>query len=100
MAVVLVAVVLNVGALPAENCLMARYTPSRWRSSAFGAKFVLSLGVAPVAVQLVAWIQGATGNFFLLFAVLAASAAAVVVAIIALPREGEAPAAQVVGAAE
>jgi MFS family permease len=99
-AAVLVAVVLNVGSLPAENCLMARYTPSRWRSSAFGAKFVLSLGVAPVAVQLVACIQGATGNFFLLFAVLAAAAAAVVVAIIALPAEAEAPAPQVAAAAE
>ncbi|MGE0651230.1 MAG: MFS transporter [Alphaproteobacteria bacterium] len=97
---VLVAVVLNVGSLPAENCLMARYTPARWRSSAFGAKFVLSLGVAPVAVQLVAWIQGATGNFFLLFAVLAAAATAVVAAIIALPAEAEAPAPQVAAAAE
>jgi MFS family permease len=97
---VLVAVVLNVGSLPAENCLMARYTPSRWRSSAFGAKFVLSLGVAPVAVQLVAWIQGTTGSFFLLFAVLAAAAAMVVVAIVALPAEAEAPAPQVAGAAE
>jgi len=97
---VLFAVVLNVGSLPAENCLMARYTPSRWRSSAFGAKFVLSLGVAPVAVQLVAWIQGATGGFFLLFAVLAAAAAMVVVAIVALPAEAEVPAPQVAGAAE
>jgi hypothetical protein len=79
---------------------MARYTPSRWRSSAFGAKFVLSLGVAPVAVQLVAWIQGTTGSFFLLFAVLAAAAAMVVVAIVALPAEAEAPAPQVAGAAE
>jgi len=82
-------VVLNVGSLPAENCLMARYTPERWRGSAFGAKFVLSLGVAPVAVQLVAWIQGATGGFFWLFAVLAAAAAVVVVAIAALPMEEE-----------
>jgi MFS family permease len=97
---VLFAVMLNVGSLPAENCLMARYTPSRWRSSAFGAKFVLSLGVAPVAVQLVAWIQGATGGFFLLFAVLAAAAAMVVVAIVALPAEAEVPAPQVAGAAE
>jgi MFS family permease len=84
---VMASVVLNVGSLPAENCLMARYTPSRWRSSAFGAKFVLSLGVAPVAVQLVSWIQGATGGFFWLFAVLTAASTAVVVAIIALPGE-------------
>jgi FSR family fosmidomycin resistance protein-like MFS transporter len=87
---VLGSVVLNVGSLPAENCLMARYTPSRWRSSAFGAKFVLSLGVAPVAVLLVSWIQGATGDFFWLFALLTTASAAVVVAIVALPNEAAA----------
>lgn len=96
---VMASVVLNVGSLPAENCLMARYTPARWRSSAFGAKFVLSLGVSPVAVQLVAWIQGGTGGFFWLFALLCAAAAGAVVAIVALP--GDRPtAAQVAGAAE
>ncbi len=96
---VMLSVVLNTGSLPAENFLMARYTPSRWRSSAFGAKFVLSLGVTPVAVQLVAWIQGATGGFFWLFALLCASAAVVVVAILALPGESRAEA-PVAGAAQ
>jgi len=84
---VMVSVVLNVGSLPAENCLMARYTPARWRSSAFGAKFVLSLGVAPVAVQLVAWIQAATGNFQVLFLLLAGAAVCAVAAIMLLPAE-------------
>lgn len=95
-------VMLSMGSLPAENCLMARYTPSRWRSSAFGAKFVLSLGVAPVAVQLVAWVQAATGDFFWLYAMLAASALVSVVAIQALPGEATEPVpAQVLsGAAE
>ena len=80
-------VVLNVGSLPAENCLLARYTPARWRGSAFGAKFVLSLGVAPVAVQLVSWIQGATGEFFWLFAGLSAAGLVVVIGILYLPGE-------------
>ncbi len=80
-------VVLNVGSLPAENCLLARYTPERWRGSAFGAKFVLSLGVAPVAVQLVAWVQAATGGFFWLFAALAAAAGIVTVCILMLPAD-------------
>lgn len=100
-AVVMMSVVLNVGSLPAENCLMARYTPARWRSSAFGAKFVLSLGVAPVAVQLVAWIQGATGNFEALFVLLAAAAAVAVGGILLLPAEAAATPAKIMpGAAE
>ncbi|MDH3242526.1 MAG: MFS transporter [Alphaproteobacteria bacterium] len=86
----IVMVVLNVGSLPAENSLLARYTPVKWRGSAFGAKFVLSLGVAPVAVQLVAWIQGASGEFFWLFAVLGAAAALAVISILMLPREAAA----------
>jgi FSR family fosmidomycin resistance protein-like MFS transporter len=100
-AVVMMSVVLNVGSLPAENCLMARYTPARWRSSAFGAKFVLSLGVAPVAVQLVAWIQGATGGFESLFVLLAAAAAVAVGGILLLPAEAAVtPAKMGQGAAE
>jgi MFS family permease len=84
-AAAVVMVVLNVGSLPAENCLLARYTPERWRGSAFGAKFVLSLGVAPVAVQMVAWIQSATGGFFWMFVVLAGAASVVTVGILMLP---------------
>ncbi|MDX1482894.1 MAG: MFS transporter [Alphaproteobacteria bacterium] len=82
-----VMVTLNVGSLPAENGLLARYTPVRWRGSAFGAKFVLSLGVAPVAVQLVAWIQGATGGFFWLFVLLGSASMLAVIAILLLPGD-------------
>jgi MFS family permease len=84
---VVVMVVLNVGSLPAENSLLARYTPVRWRGSAFGAKFVLSLGVTPVAVQLVSWIQGATGGFFWVFTLLGAAGALAVIAILRLPGD-------------
>ena len=83
----LVMVVLNLGSLPAENSLLARYTPVHWRGSAFGAKFVLSLGMMPVAVQLVSWIQGATGDFFWLFALLGGAGTLAVIAILLLPRD-------------
>ncbi len=86
---VVVMVVLNVGSLPAENSLLARYTPVRWRGSAFGAKFVLSLGVTPVAVQLVSWIQGTTGGFFWLFTLLGGAGLLGVIAILRLPGEDE-----------
>lgn len=87
---VVVMVVLNVGSLPAENSLLARYTPVRWRGSAFGAKFVLSLGVTPVAVQLVSWIQGATGGFFWLFTLLGGAGLLGVIAILRLPGDDKA----------
>jgi len=83
----MVMVVANVGSLPAENALMARFTPSKWRGSAFGAKFVLSLGVGPVAVQLVSLLHERTGDFSWLYITLAVSAAIVAVAILMLPKD-------------
>jgi MFS family permease len=86
-AAALLMVVSNVGSLPAENALMARYTPSKWRGSAFGAKFVLSLGVGPVAVLLVSWLHERTGNFSWLYLTLAAAAAVVALSILMLPQD-------------
>jgi len=65
----------------AENMLVARYTPFRWRALAYGAKFVLALGVGGLTVHLAGWLFDRDGNFALLFslfggaAVLAAAAA-------------------------
>src|SRR5690348_14511513 len=37
---------LAVLSVPAENALLARYTPAKWRATAYGAKFLLALGVS------------------------------------------------------
>jgi MFS family permease len=57
--VTIAAMVAMSAALPAENLLLARYTPARWRATAFGAKFVLAIGSAGLAVPLVQWVYGA-----------------------------------------
>jgi MFS transporter, FSR family, fosmidomycin resistance protein len=75
---------------PAENALLVRYTPGRWRATAFGAKFVLSLGVSSLGVPLVGFIFDRTGDFAWLFVVLGALAAIIVAAGIFLPRDGAA----------
>ena len=74
---------------PTENALLVRYTPGRWRATAFGAKFVLSLGVAALGLPLVAFIYDRTGDFVWLFVVLAALAAIIVAAGVFLPRDSE-----------
>lgn len=89
--------------VPAENLLLARYTPDRYRGTAFGAKFVLSFGVAPLGVQVVAWIYGLGGGFYWLFVALGALAAAAFVAALLLPAERgalAAPAAPAAGLAD
>lgn len=77
--------------IPAENLLLARYTPTRYRGLAYGAKFVLTFGVGPVAVQLVAYFYDGAGTFLGLFLTLAALAATALVAAALLPAERSAP---------
>ena len=41
------------GMQPIENSLVAKLSPPKWRSTAYGLKFVLSFGVGALAVELV-----------------------------------------------
>jgi MFS family permease len=70
-AVATLMVVVNVGALPAENLILVRYAPSGRHGLVFGLKFVLAFGATPLAVQIVALITGRTGGFYWVFALLA-----------------------------
>ena len=45
------------GMQPIENSLVARLTPNRLRSLAYGLKFVLVLGIGSFSVKLVKWIM-------------------------------------------
>jgi len=71
MAGVIVALVIQIGALPAENSLLARYTPASWRATAFGAKFVVALGASALAYPLVSHVYDMAGGVSSLFPILA-----------------------------
>lgn len=88
----IVMVFVNVGALPSENGMVAYFTPGKWRGTAYGAKFVLSIGVSAMAIPLAGRIHDATGGFFWLFMVLGTLAAIVAAAAIWLPNDKTAPA--------
>jgi len=45
------------GMQPIENSLVAKYTPSKWRSTGFGIKFILVFGIGSFAVYGVGWIK-------------------------------------------
>ena len=79
----------NLGSLASENGLLAHFTPSKWRATAYGAKFVLSLGVSATAIPLVAVVYEATGGFTTLFLLLGVLAALVALAAIFLPNDRE-----------
>jgi FSR family fosmidomycin resistance protein-like MFS transporter len=76
---------LGVLATPAENAILARYTPAQWRGTAYGAKFLLALGVSTVGVKLVAITYDRSGSFALLWLELAGCAAFVAAAALFLP---------------
>ncbi len=93
-------IAMNVASQPAENSLMARYTPLAWRSRAFGAKFVLTLGVSSLGVALIPIIYAFTGSLTGLFFALMGFAATGTLAALALPGERPATAAAAMEAAE
>lgn len=71
---------LNVSGQPAENALLSRYAPASWRSRAFGAKFVLTLGISAFGVALVPVVHATVGSlgpmFLIMLGVVALSALA------------------------
>ncbi|MEQ9488126.1 MAG: MFS transporter [Alphaproteobacteria bacterium] len=82
-------VVLNTSALPSENMLLSRFAPSNHQGLAFGIKFVLAFGAAPLGVLLISWTREATGSFSPLLTGMAILATVTILAILLLP--GDAP---------
>ena len=72
----------------AENMLVARYTPFQWRSVAYGARFVLALGIGGVTVYLAGDLYDQSGNFDQLFLMFAGSAVIAVIGALLLPVTG------------
>jgi len=80
-------VCINFGGLPAENLLIARYTPPRRRAFVYGLKFVLALGVASLGVLVEGFLFDLSGGFGTVFTTLAALALAGGIAIAMLPAD-------------
>jgi MFS transporter, FSR family, fosmidomycin resistance protein len=80
--------------LPAENMLLSRFSPRKHRSLAFGVKYVISFGIAPVGLLLVSAVHEWTGEIGTLFLVLAGLAVVVTVSGLLLPNPRRAMARQ------
>jgi len=88
LAMALIAMVAITAFGAAENMLVARYTPFKWRSLAYGAKFVLALGVGGLTVHLAGTLYDYTGSFELLYALFSLSGILAVMCALMLPRSG------------
>jgi predicted MFS family arabinose efflux permease len=77
----------NTGFAAAENMLVARYTPFEWRAIAYGAKFVLALGVGGLTVQLAGNLYDSSGSFDVLYLLFGGAAIMATMAALLLPGE-------------
>ena len=74
------------GTIPIQDTLVARHTTDDWRSTVYALKYLLGLGISPLAVALVALIYGSTGEFTWLFAVFTALSVSIFLTSLLLPR--------------
>ncbi|MDH3474433.1 MAG: MFS transporter, partial [Rhodospirillales bacterium] len=72
---------------PAENVLIARYSPSRHRGLAYGIRHVAGFITAPLGVQLVAWFYGWSEGFGGFFLTLSGLVLIALFAALALPAD-------------
>jgi MFS family permease len=83
--VAMLAVMANLGQIPAENMLLAYYAPQRRHGVVFGLKFVLMFGAAPLSIALVSRLREATGGFESLFYGLGVAALLIAALALLLP---------------
>ena len=84
--IVWLALAFNITFAAAENMLVARYTPFEWRSLAYGAKFVLALGIGGPTVVLAGKLFDSNGNFDLLYLLFGLAAGFATLCAVLLPR--------------
>lgn len=77
---------LVLGEIPIQDALVARYTSEAWRSRVYAMKFVLAISISAVTVPMIALLQGATGDFVGVYAVLAGVVGLVALAAAFLTR--------------
>jgi MFS family permease len=75
------------GQIPINDAMIARYTAEEWRARAYAVRYVVSFTGSALAVPLVAWIYRASGDFRLLFFILAALAVLTFAAALFFPEE-------------
>ena len=80
-------VTFNIGALPAENSLLAKYTPGKWQATAYGMKFIIAFTFSGLGIFLTAKVKEATGSFDLIYMAMAGAMLVMAVVTATLPSE-------------
>ena len=81
----LLVVALNSGILPAENILLARFSPVKYQSVVYGIKFIVTFTMAPLAVMLISKSYENTNEFYFLYGICSVLMILLFFVVIALP---------------
>ncbi len=77
------------GQIPLNDAIVGKYVADEYRARVLGVRYVVSLGVAAVAVPMIAGLHGTEGGFANVFLVLAALASAILVSSFFFPGRAE-----------
>src|SRR6185369_10670959 len=77
------------GQIPLNDAIVGRYVADQYRARVLGVRYVVSLGVAAVAVPMIAALHRTAGGFANVFLVLAALASGVLLASLFFPSRSE-----------
>jgi len=77
------------GQIPLNDAIVGRYVADQYRARVLGVRYVVSLGVAAVAVPMIAALHRTAGGFANVFLVLAALATGVLLASLFFPSRSE-----------
>jgi hypothetical protein len=73
------------GQIPLNDAIVGRYCADEYRSRVYAVRYVVTLGVAAVAVPLISLLHGTPGGFKNVFLVLAVLAVAILAASLFFP---------------
>ena len=76
------------GQIPINDVLVGRMARSEWRSRAYALRYIVTFSVMASAIPLIGWVHGGWG-FSVLFAILAAAAALIFIAVLFLPNAAD-----------
>ena len=77
------------GQIPLNDAVVGRYVADQYRARVLGVRYVVSLGVAAVAVPMISALHRTAGGFANVFFVLAALASGVLIASLFFPSRAE-----------
>ena len=83
----LMIVAFNSSILPAENLLLAKYSPEKYQSLVYGIKFIVSFSIGPIALLMISHSFEISGDFEYLYMIFGFVMIALFIIVLSLPSQ-------------